>query len=166
MRADGGVWPIMTRLSDCLCAELDAALEAGDPQVCFCGVLPGDAVLADYAGAGLMGWVRLVNSYPTTAFPDPVEASSCATMWAHTLEIGIMECVPAFADSTGALPSQEEQHDYARRQLAAMQVLRRAVQCCLEAGGVDIDYVITSYDPVGPQGEVYGGTLSVTVLEV
>lgn len=164
MIAESAVWPLMMELAECLCAEVTLAHTDDDPEVCFCGVLPGTGVLAEYAGEGMMAWVRLDNAYPTDSFPDPADSASCATYWAYVIELGVMECIPAFMDSTGALPTAEDQLYFTQRQMAGLRVLRRAVECCLEKRGIDSDYVLGGYAPIGPAGGTYGGSLDVTVL--
>lgn len=164
MREDTSVWPTLQRLSACLCAEMEDGRTDDDPELCFCGILPGETPIADYAGSGTMAWVRLVSSYPTTTFPEPDAEARCSTYWAHDIEVGVLECIPAFLDSRGALPTDVDQFEYAGRQMAYAAAMRRAVSCCLEKSGVDQDYRITGYAPQGPQGGVYGGILSITVL--
>lgn len=146
---DTTIWPIMVQLSQCLCEELTArGLMPGD---CFCGMFPGDNAVWDYTNG--LAYVRLVDSYPSTAFPaaNTTPRGSCSAMLAATLEVGLLQCAPAMS-GTGVLPTQEEQFEATRLQIAGMRAMQQAIACC------DLDLVVLgTYTPQGPQGGLVGG---------
>lgn len=146
---DDVIWPLMVRLRDCLCAELtQSGLMPGD---CFCGVLPGDQVIWDYKEG--MAWVRLANEYPTTTFPtiDNRPRGGCPPSVGATLEVGVLHCAPGIK-GTKRLPTQAEQFEATRLQMATKRAIHRAIACC----GFD-PMVLGSYSPLGPQGGLVGG---------
>ena len=161
LRVDLDVWPTMMRLVDCLCTEL---AESG-LDTCFCGVLPGQDIAAQYVNTKTregMAWVRLNGAWPYSLFPAMDSQAVCAAPLAYELEIGALFCAPAFADSRGTPPSLAAQFEATQTQMAAMAAMRRAIVCCLGTGKYA---VIGQYTPVGPAGDVVGGTWAVTVDE-
>ena len=153
---DDAIWPIMVRLQQCLCETLQ---ERGlmNEDGCFCGVLPGDNVAWDYGNG--MAWVRLVDAYPSTTFPAPntTPRGSCAAMLVGTLEVGLLQCAPTLR-ADGSLPTQAEQFEATRLQLAGMRAMHQAIACC------DINLIVLgNYTPQGPQGVMVGGTWQINV---
>lgn len=151
---DSTIWPLMVQVRDCLCETLTArGLMPGD---CFCGIFPGD--LAPWFYRQGMAWVRMTDTFPTTSFPQQATpASSCASFLAAELEVGVLHCAPTFGPDK-IPPSQEEQFEAARLQLATMRAIQQAIVCC------DIEYkALGSYTPAGPQGGLYGGSWTMTV---
>jgi hypothetical protein len=153
------VWPAMTSLISCLCQEVTAS---GLPELCFCGLLPGENVPGDYVTEdGGMGWVRLVSAYPSVVFPGQDSTATCVSPLAFELEIGLLYCAPVI-DQFGEPPSVVSQFEATRVQTAAMAAMRRALVCCLRPG---VDAVLGAYTPMGPEGQVVGGTWQVFVSE-
>ena len=153
---DTTIWPAMEALSACLCAEL--AVSELLPDDCFCGILPGSQVTWDYGNG--MAWVRLVNAFPSNTFPvqENTMRGSCQAPLAAELEIGVLNCAPGIS-STGVLPTQAEQVEASRLQIATMAAMRRAILCC----GVGTLF-LGAYTPLGPQGLV-GGAWQIFVGE-
>ena len=50
LREDRVAWPMLLRLTDCLCAELVAS---GLPPTCICSPMPGEAIAAVEGGHAL-----------------------------------------------------------------------------------------------------------------
>lgn len=147
----------------CLAAAV-ADLDDPPEQVCL---RPGDQVsllasLNDDECCTGLAWVRLVNTYPSTEFPDQdVTFSRCPPpQWAVVLEMGIARCAPT-ADATD-IPSCEEWTAATAAQLADRAAMIRAV-CCLEQ--VDTDRMVLRglYTPQAVEGGCLSGTLQVTV---
>lgn len=141
--------PILASLQECLCAELAATGE----QVCFCGVVAGSSVLAEYVSAsGVMGWVRLLASYPSRTFPQPdSDLLICgSSTLAYEIEVGIGRCAPIGSATTP--PTAEEWWDLADAQAKDIAMMLRAIQCCLR--DIDRDYMLGQVDIDGPQGGV------------
>lgn len=159
LRVDTDIWPTLNRLVDCLCTEL---AEAG-LDTCYCGLLPGQLIAAQYVNHKTrqgMAWVRLNGAWPYTQFPSFNTAAQCAAPVAFEIEIGSLFCAPVFADSRGNPPSLAAQLEAVRVQTAAMAAMRRAIVCCLGTGKTA---VLGQYQPIGPEGDVVGGTWMVTV---
>lgn len=159
LRVDLDVWPTMMRLVDCLCTEL---AESG-LDTCFCGVLPGQAIAAQYVNTKTregMAWVRLNGAWPYNLFPSTDVTAQCAAPLAYEIEVGSLFCAPAFADSRGTPPSLAAQFEATQVQMAAMAAMRRAIVCCLGTGK---RAVLGQYAPLGPEGDVVGGVWTVIV---
>lgn len=153
---DDVIWPLLVRLQQCLCETLTArGLMPGD---CFCGILPGDQVAYDYSSG--MAWVRLVNEYPTTVFPqiDNTPRTSCAADLAATIEVGVMQCAPTLTGS-GGLPTYADQFEATRLQMATKRAMHQAIVCC----GFE-NAVLGQYSPQGPQGGLVGGIWLIDIL--
>lgn len=153
----------MTDLATCLCAQIEAD---GLPPFCFCGVVPGEAAILDYAGdcdplCG-MAWVRLAGAYPSMIVGAPdVSLGNCGAALGGDIEIGTMRCVPG-SDDSGNPPSDAELLLATSLQIADAEAIRKAIICCPGHK----DFTIGQYTPVGPAGGMVGGAwlLSVQVM--
>ena len=163
---DDLVYPTMIRLVACL----ELAIQARNlPTPCVVAPMIGDLVL-DYCGECSergcgQAWVRLVDAYPSTSFPQPDQAvNNCGTLWAATLEIGIVRCKP-LGKSTGIQgfvpPTTTQLLDALRVQTADMRAMRDAVVCCFAS--TDMPYLIDRYQPGTPDGDCLGGIFNVTI---
>lgn len=157
--------PLYVRLTDlaaCLCAQIQ---ESGEPDVCFCGVIPGDAAVADHAGdcevkCG-MAWVRLSNSYPVTGVGIPDEtAGNCGSSMGLEVEVGILRCLEIPAD--GSPPPPPAMSEAVRLQSADLMTIWRAVMCCEAINSKDVR--IGEYRPMGPLGGLYGGAFTISTV--
>lgn len=132
----------MAALVDCLCAELD-------PGVCYCGPFAGGDTPIDHCegcDGGLCGqaWVRLVQGYPSSAFPDPDTSGNCAMPLAYEWEVGVARCAPTLHED-GSPPDRDENLGAAVQQYVDMTAMHRAIACCF--GADDVDYVLGTYTP-------------------
>jgi len=163
---DDLVYPAMVRLVACL----ELAIAARNlPAPCVVAPMIGDLTL-DYCGECSengcgQAWVRLVDTFPSVSFPTPDQSvNNCGTLWAATLEIGIVRCKP-LGTSTGirgyAPPSTTQLLDALRVQTADMRAMREAVQCCFATG--DTPYMIQQYQPGTPDGDCLGGIFNVII---
>jgi len=156
------VFDRMTDLAACLCAQIEAD---GGPEPCFCGVIPGDAVVGDYAGdcdeqCG-MAWVRLIATYPATGVGQADESvGNCGSTLGFDLEIGILRCITIHDD--GSPLTLEESSDATRLQTADMMTMWRAISCC--DSFTSKDYVLGSYQPLGPLGGLVGGGFQIRTV--
>lgn len=152
---DGVIWPGLDQLATCLCEEL---IRSGLPELCFCGVVAGTPALDLTDEDKGMAWVRLLQVYPSTTFPQPTSTpSSCTAPLVAQVEIGVMRCFPAAMD-VEHLPTEQEQWDAARLQQADMMAMYRAIQCCYKKFD---EFSIGAYTPLGPDGGLVGGTWQV-----
>lgn len=145
----------LTDLAACLCAQIE---EDGLPPTCFCGVIPGDVAVGDYAGdcdvSCGMAWVRLITSYPATGVGAADEtAGNCSASLGVDIEVGIMRCMDVHEDGTPL--SAEELLEVARLQTADMMAMWRAVFCCNSLSNKD--FILNAYQPLGPMGGLVGG---------
>ena len=145
----------LASLVECLCTQIT---DAGLPEPCFCGLVPGDAAVFDYAGdcddkCG-MAWVRLVTTYPSvTVGVADTTPGNCAAGLGFDVEIGIVRCLPV-GDSEGEPPTPEQYLDAALTQYVEADIMRQAVLCC---GFNSHDFIMGSYTPLGPDGGLVGG---------
>lgn len=145
---DAPVFGAMVALQQCVCEEIT---KRGLPSVCFCGVVPGQIAVHDFAEEG-MAWVRMANAFPATTFPSQdLTLRNCAAPLAYQFEVGIVRCVEV--DDDGEPPTVEQQFEATRLQMADMEAMRVAIQCCLP----NADKILGNYTPFGPQGAVIGG---------
>lgn len=164
--ADASIYPLLAELSACLCNALH---EDDATAGCFCGVLLGDAIPVEYAGdcdeCGV-AYVRLVSSFPSTdAFPAEDSRATCRGLVAYVIAVGVARCV-SIGDNRGNLPDPQEVEESVRRALRDMDLIRKAVQCCL-SGSFDDEYehVAGAYTPMDEAGFI-GGEQLLTVRRV
>lgn len=154
---DGIIWPLMVQMQQCLCETLE---ERGlRPGNCFCGVTPGQQVTWDYSDG--MAWVRLTSIVPSAVFPTQSFAlNNCGTTLAAELEVGVLHCAP-IQGPDGSPPTEAQQFEATRLQLATMSAIRSAIICCADSS--DVDMILGGYDPLGPNGGLVGGAWTVNV---
>lgn len=159
-----GLPGLMMDLAACLCNELTPAGKS-DPGLCFCGVLPGDSIAADVGfecgeSCG-MAWVRMETAYPATnvGIPDADE-NTCGNFLGADLEIGVLRCIEL--PSGLEVPDAAELESVTAFQVGDMLAMRRAVKCCPALD--DVEYLLGTYLPLGPEGGVVGGIWTVSVL--
>lgn len=147
-------------LAECLCTEVSK----NGPALCFCGVVAGETVALDRIGEcddehNGMAWVRLTTAYPSqTIGRVDTTIRNCAGGIGFEVEIGVMRLAPSYGTDLEHLDPPTEAEELAAARIATddMIALFRAVQCCLGD-----DYIAGAYLPVGPQGGVVGGRLTV-----
>lgn len=157
-REDTVIMPVLSELATCLCEEIVAS---GLPETCFCGIYPGGEVPFDHCvncGQTKCGqaWVRLVTVYPSSAFPqqdEGIDGGLCSSPLAFRVEVGILRCAP-MPDQKGNPPGVEENYGAAFLQMADMQAMRRAMECCL--GDSKRRHFVENYTPVTAGGCVGG----------
>lgn len=156
---DTKVWPILVELKDCLCTTLrEAELLPGN---CFCGIMPGSDVSFDYQEG--MAWVRLTDANLSTTFPTVAEyRSGCGAPLAFGVEVGALNCIPGLS-STGTFPTAAVREEAARVQITTMQKMREAILCCMPKG---LEISLGVYTPIGPEGNLVGGTWTASISEV
>jgi hypothetical protein len=161
MRSDHHFWPTMLSLAECLCQQItDSEL----PDVCFCGVLPGDLTL-EYCtscdgGACGQAWVRLVGVSVLAGVEEA--ANPCTAPLQALVEVGIARCAPTGGDD-GSPPTLAQQLDAAALQTADMAAALRAIRCCEALSPKD--FAITQWTPIGPEGVCLGGAWAVLLFE-
>lgn len=160
---DYAIYPILTELAACLCAELGS-----EASSCFCGVIVNDipVPLSDDCDPCAAGYVRLDTAYPSTVqFPALDDTATCRATMAFGVSVGIQRCLP-MGDSAGNPPTPEELAEYARQVFADMAAIRRAIACCLvDAKFEDIEYVMGTYTQLSAQEGVGGGEWTLTIRE-
>lgn len=166
MLMDNLLWIRLTDLAACLCAQiLDP--ENGVPDVCFCGVVPGEQAAANYAegncarGTCGMAWVRLMATYPMKAIGvvDPTPGNCGASLGAD-VEMGILRCFP-LGDETGAGPTMEQLVRATRLQVADSVVMQKAILCCPSIPSKE--FMLNGYTPAGPAGDLVGGIWTMSI---
>lgn len=143
-------------LSQCLDQKLESH---GLPKPCFSGIIPGDAVVADYCscvdGTGCgMAWVRLAGIQPS-ALADPTTIGFCMPPMEGIVEVGVLRCAPGI-DEAGNPPTVQQQLVTARAVLADMSAALDAITCeCTGFGKRDIQ--ILNWAPLAESGGCIGG---------
>jgi hypothetical protein len=165
---DDPIFEVISRLSDCLCSELEAA---GGPGLCYCGLAIGAAPppfgMADCSNGDCgVAWVRLVSGFPSTSFPLPnqVASTSCASPLAYQVELGVARCAPV-ATGRELFPDKQATFDAARLYMGDMRAMKRALLCCLpaeqkQAGGPAIVVQAGTWTPLDNAGGRSGGLWS------
>jgi len=152
-----GVWALLTSLRECLCNEI----EASGRKVCFCAIVPGQQAIFEYAQGG-QAWVRLANVFPSNDFPAPAGTEAkCYSPMAWQIEVGIARCVPV-VNGQQSPPTAEQQTYAAEVQAADMELMRRAIACCV-ASDDDYSYLLGQYTPLGPVGDIVSGSWTLLV---
>jgi hypothetical protein len=152
---------VLEELVTCLCAQVEAD---GLPPLCMCGLMPGDAIAADYAGdcadACGMATVRLSQSYPSTVIGQPnLIPGNCASGIGIDVELAILRCIEVGGEDGQPVPP-ETLAEAAELQHNDMLAMWRAVNCCRTSK----DYIISAYTPLGPEGGLVGGAMLVSIL--
>lgn len=153
----------LVALRDCLCEQIKTD---GLCDVAFCGIVPGEAAAGDYFNCGGtangMAWVRLSNAYMATAVGvTDLTIGNCSKSIGYEVELGIMRCA-AVASVNGIPPSPKAVNEEAAQQIADMETLFNTVRCC--SAFSTKDHVVGSYQPLGPEGGVLGGILTVSLV--
>lgn len=160
---DKVMFPVLQRLIECLCAELE---KSGGPGLCYCGLMVGDIMPLELmkcgpGGCGGVAWVRPMQAYPSVQFPAPDEDASCVTMLAMPIEVGVARCYPRGDPRTPMSP--QEMFEAARLYMSDMAAMKRAIRCCMADRNFEGSHVLGTWDPLPAQGGVSGGTWVVTV---
>jgi hypothetical protein len=155
---------LMTELAACLCAQIESE---GLTRPCFCGVVPGQQVVADFMpdcfggedALDGMAFVRLATAYPAFAPGIIVEepAESVIAGLGVDIEIGILRSVPLQDDGL----DEAQSADLVTAQLDDMLAIRKAIVCCVQLERAD--FILNQYTPFGPLGGVVGGAFTVMV---
>lgn len=147
----------LERLAVCLCAQIIAD---GSPATCFCGVSPGsgfspDLLQCEDTESCGIAFVQLQSSYPsqTVGVVDQTPGN-CGVTIGFDAVIGVLRCFPLQDD--GSNPPPETQLELFRQQTLDMESMRRALICCDWLPSKDV--IVGQYTPVGPEGELIGGT--------
>lgn len=157
------VFDRLCALRDCLCAQIKTD---GLPDVAFCEIVPGEAAAGDYfncsGGKGGMAWVRLMTSYRAVQVGvADTSVNNCGKETGFDVELGIMRCAPLMKNG-GFPPSPSDVREAAALQILDMETMVRAVVCCPDLHSKD--YVVGSYNPVGPEGGVVGGVMVLSMV--
>lgn len=159
--------PIYDRLSalaSCLCAEI-LNPDNGVPDVCFCGIVPGEGVPAEYAGdcntkCGI-AWVRLVSVYPSNQVGVLItEPGNCAFGLGIDIEMGMLRCIEVGGED-GSPPSAAELLAASQLQVADALLMQRALYCCTAIPQKEV--ILGTYQSLGPEGGLVGGAYSISM---
>lgn len=152
---------LLVDIAACLCQTIK---DSDRQDVCFCGIVPGGAAAATYAGnctgKNGMAWVRLGPTYPSQSIGVADESvGNCSTGLGADIEVGIMRLIEVAEGTTNLRPEtilrqSTDQHD-------DMLLIRQAIVCCdaLDAK----DYILGAYLPIGPSGGMVGGAWTVHI---
>lgn len=135
MATDLDLPDLLVAIQTCWCETLQDSV-GGAPAACC--LIAGEPVVANCCEG--FAWVRLVNAYPSTAFPDQeVEAVRCGTGgMAAVVEIGITRCAAQPCDVLDNACCDAEM-DMVMVQLDDYARMRKILRCCV---GVPGDFVV------------------------
>lgn len=157
---DLAIWPLLSELKSCLCAEV--------PDNCFCGIIIGNdsiPVGLDEYETPPVAYVRLNNGFPSTTFPLADQEANCFTTMAYDITVGVLRCAPMGED--GAPPTSDEMNDYARQALADMALIRRVLRCCLGRDKFpNLDQWVGQWTPIPIEGGYGGGEQQIIIGEL
>lgn len=152
-----------------LLGNLEQVLQEADQRdkLCAVGLYPGAMVPADYGlasedCAGGMAFVRIGGAGKTSNYPAPDNTSkSCAAHAMFTIEVGMWRPAPMPDQNMNAfiLPDAVEQFDAAMQMIDDMGYMHEAI--ARTARKYD-DIIIGSWTPMGPEGDVVGGSWTLT----
>jgi hypothetical protein len=154
----------LTALATCLCAAIEDP-DSGVPGVCFCGIIPGNAIPVEYTGdcndkCGA-AWVRLTTAYPANAVGVlNTQATACDSGMGIDVEIGILRCI-SVGDAQGNPPEPAELLAGAELAMDDLMLMWRAVLCCDAFDSRDV--ILGQYQPVGPEGGLVGGAFTLSM---
>lgn len=169
IEADLSIYPMLAELRECLCSAL------GGSRPCFCQIVVGNEIPVDYVGGDCdhdsddldgcgVAYVRVVGAYPTSRFPEAMDAPTCNTAMAYNLAVGVLRCTSVGEEDGGPV----NQEDFATLQLqllSDMKAIRRAIQCCFMQAFPRATHVMGTFTPQPQMGGVAGGEWPITVLE-
>jgi hypothetical protein len=155
------IYLLLHELKGCLCTEIENT-------PCFCEVIIGPDIPLEYAGEcdGECGaaYVRLDSTFFSTNFPTPDSEPYSNGVVAYSIYAGVIRCAPVADGDSAEPPTVEEMIESANQQLADIEGIRRALQCCFEKFD-DRHYLIGQYQPFPLQGGLVGGEWLITVRE-
>jgi len=165
MMMDNLLWDRLADLAACLCTQIEDPAN-GVPEVCFCGVVPGEqasAIMAAgncAAGACGMAWVRMMSTYPMKAI-GVVDATpgNCGASLGADIEMGILRCF-SLGDESGRGPTMSQLMYSTRLQVADSVVMQKAILCCNLSPK---EFVLNTYTPLGPAGDLVGGSWQMSI---
>lgn len=163
MVAENAIFTRLAEIAECLCAEIKNP-DWGVPDVCFCGIAPGETVDAIYGGdcqteCG-MAWVRLDTAYPSLTIGQLyADANNCVVPLGMDIELGIMRCIEVGDGLDG--PTAEQLLESSQLQIADMLIMQRAIYCCPSLPNKEM--VVGPYIPAGPLGGLVGGSIRISV---
>lgn len=162
-REDRKVWPLLAQLATCLCQELT---DAGLPEPCFCGVVPGEVALdfCDGCADGSCGgtaWVNVVSMTPSLSLGQIAPARCNVGLIDMVFQVGVVRCAP-MADDAGTPPDEAAYLAASELQMADMAASLRAVICCLD----DLVPTVAGWTSYGPEGGCVGGVWTATIQAI
>lgn len=156
------LYPVLAELRACLCRAMDAE------NSCFCGILIGDDIPAEYANCdedAAIAYVRVITGYPSSILalqPDQVAPSG----WTRTFNLAVGSLRPQPIGEGRTPPSAEEVEVATLRSLADMQLAWEAIMCCLGSDKFeDLVYLVGAYTPLPSAGGVGGGEWTVSIQD-
>lgn len=158
---DDRIIELLEDLTACLCSNLivgDDVEFAG----CFCIPIPGQFVgQAHLGGAADIAWVRLVTTFPSNVPGQQLNAPAAQVFGTtYLVEMGVMRC---WQINKNATPTAAQLQARFRQQMRDLGSMQRALVCCSGKSWDPNQYVVGNYQPIGPDGDMYGGAQSIAL---
>ena len=154
----------LAALATCLCAELQDPINEV-PDVCFCGLIPGNAIPVEYTGdcddkCGA-AWVRLISVYPSDSIGVIVtDPGNCSHGIGIDVEMGIIRCI-SVGDEQGNPPTAAELLAATDLAIRDATLMMKVLNCCDAVPPKDM--VLGQYQAIGPEGGIIGGSFFVSM---
>lgn len=169
--SDPVAWPVAEAMLAALEVVYAEQAEADDTLVTPCEfeILPGALPVLDHGLACEeqcegMAWVRLVDVSPTdgATFPGPIAREARGELsYAVQLEVGVARCAP-MGRTEGDLyypPTADEQRTAARKAAVDAAICRHVILDRFPKDNEELEGVaLGTYAPIGPEGDVIGGS--------
>lgn len=148
----------LVAVRNCLCD----ALSTSSVPPAICCITAGRPVIVECCQG--IAWVRMVNAYPTTAFPsqDRTPSNCVPPAWALVVEVGVARCVP---QPCGELSPAccETELDVAMLLLEDFAAIRRMVTCCLPPEIRPDEIVAGAWTVTDPEAGCVSGSMQLTI---
>lgn len=153
--------PILQDVRDFLHARVNLGLPAGHVDETTTLIVNGLESVIDHCCPGL-AWVRVVNAFPTTNFPQPATTNvGCPdTLFGAQLELGIARC-SCVPDENGDMSVECLDEEAIQAGLDRSALFQVAI--CDLAGYFDCHFNLGLWNPLAIEGGCFGGVLTITV---
>lgn len=150
---------ILDNVQACFCSILADTLGGAPSQCC---VTAGVPIVGDCCAG--FAWVRLVNAWPTSAFPSHanVPTNCMLDSWALQIEVGVTRCAPQACDQIGNVCCAA-QAGASAIMMDDFKAMRKLFSC--QCTGISAKQIVVgNWTPYGPEGGCVGSKMLATIL--
>lgn len=156
MTALFSTWRVAEEVRDCVLETYEGEAPDIIPAAAF--IVPGAEVVHDKVCPSML-YVRLINSGPYQAFPQvSLVKRKCGHPVATAMAVGVIRCQQGLGNANRPLqPTVEQLTEDANLMFCDQALMWKALMCCLDSDEIGGNFMVGTYQPLGPQGGVYGG---------